>query len=107
MFSDLFVGPTTGRQHTNGKLCGGQVVGHIVAGHRVMHFAPSHRKAVGNINDALKILWPAGLNDGFQHPAQQTVVFAQALDEIVRTGDFPRGEEIPSLSSMRNDFQFP
>ena len=37
---DLLIGPTPGRQHGNGKLGGGKIVCHGIAGIRIMNFAP-------------------------------------------------------------------
>ena len=61
---------------------------------RVVNSAPPRREAAGDIDDALEILRPRRLEDGLQHPAQQAVALPKALDEIVRSGNLPGGEQM-------------
>ena len=89
MFADLLVGPAPGSQHGGGKFRCGEVVGYIVAGLRIMDFAPACGKAVGDGDDPLEILRPVLFYDCLQHAPQQTVMLSESLDQIVGPGKFP------------------
>ena len=91
MVGDLLICPPPGSQHGRRELSGGQVIGNVVSGHGVVNPAPAVRKAVGYIYDALEILRPLSLDNGLQHPAQQSVMLSKPLDEIIRPGDLPCG----------------
>ena len=94
MPGDLPGGPAPGRQHADGELRGGQVVGHIVAGDGVVNSTPAGRETVGDVDNSLKILRPVGLDGRLQHGPQQSVVFPEGFDEIVRPGDLPGGQQM-------------
>ena len=89
MLSNLLGGPAPGGQHGDGKLGGGQIVCHIVAGDRVVHPPPAGGEAVGNVDNPSEILRPLRLDGGFQHGTQQTVVLPEALNQVVRPGQLP------------------
>ena len=63
MVGDFLIGPPTGGQHGYGKLSGGEVAGHIMAGDGVVHFTPARRETIGYGNDPFEILWPFRFDD--------------------------------------------
>ena len=44
VFCDLLIRPASGGEHRHGKLGGGQIVGDIVPGDRIMHSTPPEEK---------------------------------------------------------------
>ena len=94
VIGDFLVGPAVGGEHTDGKFGGAEVVGHVFAGDGVVHLAPAGGETIGDVDDALEVVGPARIDDGFEHAAEQAVVLAKAFDEVVRLGDVPGGEQV-------------
>ena len=66
VIGNLLISPSASRQHGSGKLCGSQVVGHIVTRLRVMNSAPSCGKTIGNVDNSLEIIGPLWFDDSLQ-----------------------------------------
>ena len=62
MRGDLLTGPVLDHQHGNGKLRGGQVVRHLLAGVRVVDVPPPLGEMIGDVDDALEVIRPRGLS---------------------------------------------
>lgn len=89
MIRDFLIGPASGCQHGNGKLCGGEIVRHGITGIGIINLTPARGKPVGNANNAFKIPGPPGLDHRLQHTAQKAVVLAEPFDQIIRPGQPP------------------
>ena len=86
---DLFNAPTAGGEHTDTELGGSEVIGNIVAGGRIVNAPPAPGKTIGDVDDAAKRLRRFRLYDRFQHTAEQTMVLAKRLKQIVELGNRP------------------
>ena len=100
VFAEIFRWPAIsrvvqpGRQHADGELRGGQIVGHIMAGDGVVNSTPAGRETVGDVDNSLKILAAQlGLMAASSMaPAGRGA--PEGLDEIVRPGDLPGGQQM-------------
>lgn len=87
MLADLFLDPASGRQHTDGKLRGGKIIGRIMDGDWVLYFALSRRETVSDIDDASEILGgQSGLMMDSNITPKGLLVFTEAPDAIVQPG---------------------
>ena len=92
--ADLLVRPPAGRQHGRSKLRGGQVVRHVVPRLRVMNSTPSGREPISDGDDALEILREILFEYRLQYTAQKPVMLPEALDQVIRPGQIPGGEQV-------------
>ena len=100
MFCNLLGCPAAGRKHGDGKLGGGQIIGHIMSCHWVMNSTPSGRETVSDIDDPFKIFRPFRLDNCLQHGPQKPVVLSETFNEIIRTGNLPCRQQM-SLGPVR------
>lgn len=96
MRRDLGVAPPARGQHAGGELGGGEVVGHVISGGRVVHAPPAGREPVGDIDDAAEVVGPGGLDRGLEHATEKPMVLAQRLDQAIGPGEIPRRQQMPA-----------
>ena len=94
VLGDLGVRPVARGEHADRELGGSEVVGHVIGGRGVVDASPAGAEAVRDVDHALEVVRPRGLDGGLEHTAQKSVVLTEGLDEAVRSRDVPGGEDV-------------